>query len=123
VKTAGLIVLTVLTVLACAMPSPAQAQDRRPCVSRREFNIVYNMPATAAGALTRAQLEHRWEVDGTGFSITDPDVVWPGEIAWVYPACAFTMDKVQVIALYNKRTLTLVAAGRIKNGGPRNGHP
>jgi zona occludens toxin (predicted ATPase) len=102
--------------------APAQAQDRRPCVSRHEFNLIYNMPIAWAGQLTRAKLEHRWEVGGTGFRITDPNVVTQNEIAWAYPACAFAMDQVQVIAVYNAHTLKLDAVGRIKDGGPRHGH-
>lgn len=98
---------------------PAQASDQRPCVSRREFNILFNGPNSRLQALTQRDIERRWEVSGEGFS--DPEYAIAGYRPVAYLACAFTTDEVRVVVLYDK-TGHGAGMGRVKAGGHRHGH-
>lgn len=56
------------------VPSPAQAVDTRPCVSKVEFNWLNE-------SRTKREIETRWEVEGLGnrvvFPIIGPVVLYP----------------------------------------------
>lgn len=77
---ASIALATVLTMGLAA--SPASAQDRRPCVSKREFNSLSQQES-------KAEIEERWDVTGLGTRAQDP--VW-GSIV-IYPRCAFALDR------------------------------
>lgn len=66
--------------------------DRRPCVSRREFN-------GANYQQRKDRVEARWEVEGRGRLAQVP----PYGRVTLYPRCAFSMDEAWYGVYYVKR--------------------
>lgn len=87
--TAALAVIAVAVGLLMLTTTGAQAQDRRACVGKAEFNGL-------KGGQTRAQIEARWEVSGLGTVLRRG----PYRTYVNYPACGFSRTKAGVQVAY-----------------------
>lgn len=110
-----------LVAALLAVPASAEAEDTRPCVSRHEFYLVFNMTEERTFSFTRGQLERRWEVAGSGNDA--PSVDTRRGYARAYPACAYGPTN-YVVAWYawtGDHRLTGVAL--FESSNEPHGHP
>lgn len=81
-----------------AVAPGAQAQDRRPCVSKVEFQSMNGAMLHSRTKFTRHQVETRWEVVGEG--ALDHDVSDNRLHLIVYRACGYPESRASVWAFY-----------------------
>lgn len=81
-----LAVLAAATLTALVTAPAAHAEDQRPCVSLREFRGT-----DMQHAITRGELEMRWDVRGLGQPVANASGP-----QWNYRACGFGTNEVQV---------------------------
>lgn len=100
-----------------ATPSHQRHNDKRPCVSLREFNQGGNQKI-----LTRDEREAVWEV--TGLGTVDPTVRTDGPLyGLIYPACGFGQHEAWVAVAYFKRNdHELLLERGIAEGATLHGH-
>lgn len=111
------LVITSVFVIAVVVKDTAHAQDKRPCVSKREFTI--------APFIKRAALEHRWEVEGLGRRHS-PMVSDASGRYLIYPACGYSRRVAFVLVWFNAYDgatdmLRAVPTDRAPHGLPRAG--
>jgi hypothetical protein len=103
--------LAAAVMIGLLVPAPAQAEDRRPCVTTREWRGAWQHDAdgylTRPG-YTRLELEARWDVKGLGFPVDtaiDPTAVGvdTAVIAVGYPRCGFPTQEAWYGASYRRR--------------------
>lgn len=105
-----------------AVAAPAHAEDRRPCVSKVEFNSGFGPTV-----YTRRELEERWDVRGLGRradAAFDIDALVGGKTFTIdYPRCAFSMDVAYYSATYLEKTKEVVGVNNHRvHGTPPHGH-
>lgn len=94
--------LVVLVTLVVVVPSPAHAEDRRPCVSKREFNgAQFDEPHT------KGDLEQKWDVKPVR---RDPGPF----LGWNYKACGFSLDEAYIVVLVEERANLRVPVARLE---------
>ena len=90
---AALLTATVLALI----PAGANAEDRRPCVSKVEYREApgaIRVVMRGQTALDRRALERFWDVRGLG--VVDPESSDARSTLWMYPACGYSFDEAQV---------------------------
>ena len=108
---ATLVALVALVVIA----QPAHAEDRRPCVSKVEYQSTPGAIKVLRGAvdmpaLSRRGLEERWDVRGLG--VIDPEYSDDQITMWIYPACGYSIDEAYVMGMSTGRNGVIDVIGR-----------
>jgi hypothetical protein len=114
------IVVIALALSGLSWAAPANAEDRRPCVSRREFqgardfDIPYADPTSRTPPLAsigRRTLEEKWDVRHRGVTVSHihdfpfvPVAVNPLTRVKMYRACGVSLDEAQVYVAYNEKS-------------------
>lgn len=103
------LVLAALAALATSAPADAHEYyvDDRPCVTSHELWFT-------PGGLSRAQVEHRWEVTGKGTRVTG---MFFGA-GWIYPMCDVDMADEFAVAQFEPG-YGLVEVGDYTTGADR----
>jgi hypothetical protein len=93
-----IIALSMVVGMLWSTTTPAQAEDRRPCVSVQEFrnttDVSKPFKPTSAPAPSRRELERRWEVVGLGEMIDDHPPLSRGQELWSYPVCGYAYKQI-----------------------------
>lgn len=108
-----------------APTSGADAQDRRPCVSKVEVKdsppAIRIRGAHSPRTPTRAELEELWDVSGLG--VRDPALDGQVQVGFTYPACGYSFSEAQVWVIYNRSSHQALAIHRyVEPGATSRGH-